>query len=334
MSPLLSMPSKAATSSAFCCGDDVEVMHEHSTGVNRMRTESTIKMFGLDISGTVIWSALSILICLSPLAGLAATLDNLKAVPHLDSAGQDAYREFLASRKHRAFAIAPGGAWSWKSGEATVQSASDSALQTCRDDGGQACVVYALDDHVAFDAHAWARLWGPYLNLDEANRAHVGLDRGERFFNLAFRDASGRGITLSELHGKVVLLHFWGSWCPPCRNEMPDLQRLHKSLESSADIQMVLLQVQENFEISRHWMLEQHLNLPLFDSGIKAKGMGMGMLSLANGMKIRDRDVAPAFPATYILDKNGVVVFSNIGPVARWPQYLPLLRDVAARSGK
>jgi len=79
-------------------------------------------------------------------------------------------------------------------------------------------------------------------------------------------------------------------------------------------------------------MLGQHLKLPLFDSGIRAKGMDM--LSLANGMKIRDRDIAPAFPATYILDKHGVVVFSNIGPVARWPQYLPLLRDVAAGSGK
>ena len=289
-------------------------------------------MLGLDISRTAIWSALSVLIWLSPLAGLAEALDNIKAIPHLDSAGQDAYREFLASRKHRAFAVAPGGAWSWKSGEATVQSASDSALQTCRDDSDQACIVYALDDHVVFDTHAWARLWSPYLNHDEANRAHVGLDRGERFFNLAFRDASGRGTTLSELHGKVVLLHFWGSWCPPCRNEMPDLQRLHKSLEPATDIQMVLLQVQENFEISRHWMLEQHLSLPIFDSGIRAQEMGM--LSLANGVKIRDRDIAPAFPTTYILDKQGIVVFSNIGPVAHWPQYLPLLRDVAARSGK
>ncbi len=328
----LSAPTDTATSSGVCCGGDTKVMHEHSTGVDRMRTESTTSMFGLDISRTVIWPALSILICLFPLAGLSATLGNIKAVPHLDSAGQDAYREFLASGKHRAFAIAPGGAWSWKSEEATVQSASDSALQTCRDDSGQACIVYALDDHVVFDAHAWAGLWGPYLNLDQANRAHVGPDRDERFFNLAFTDASGRRITLSELRGKVVLLHFWGSWCLPCRSEMPDLQRLHQLLEPSADIQMILLQVQENFEISRHWMLEQHLKLPLFDSGIRTKGMDM--LSLANGLKTRDRDIAPAFPTTYILDKHGVVVFSNIGPVARWPQYLPLLRDVAARSGK
>ena len=60
----------------------------------------------------------------------------------------------------------------------------------------------------------------------------------------------------------------------------------------------------------------------------------MDSLTLADGRKIQDRDIAAAFPTTYILDKHGIVVFSNIGPVSRWPQYLPLLRDVAARSGQ
>jgi hypothetical protein len=72
--------------------------------------------------------------------------------------------------------------------------------------------------------------------------------------------------------------------------------------------------------------------LPLYDSG--ANGKSTDALALADGRKMHDRDIAAAFPTTYILDKHGVVVFSNIGPVSRWPQYLPLLQDVAARSGK
>jgi thiol-disulfide isomerase/thioredoxin len=284
----------------------------------------------LYISRLVLWSAL--LICLIPLMAFAATLNDFKEISHLDSEGQNAYREFLVASKHRAFAIAPGGTWSWKGGADTVQSASDDALQSCLDNSGQPCIIYALDDKVVFDTHAWARLWGPYLNRSEASLAHVGLNRGERFYNLAFRDASGRTMALSELQGKVVLLHFWGSWCPPCRGEIPELQQLHRILGPSSDIQMVLLQVQEGFDVSRQWMKQQHFNLPLFDSDVKSKGMDM--LSLANGMKVHDRDIAAAFPTTYILDKHGVVVFSNIGPVADWSQFLPLLRDVAARSGK
>lgn len=276
------------------------------------------------------WSA--VLVFLSPWLVFAAPLNDIKAIPHLDSAGQESYRDFLTFDKHRAFAIAPGGAWSWKGGEISVESASKNALQTCQDDNGLRCVLYAVDDKVVFDTQAWSRLWGPYLNRPEANQARVGLRRGERFFNLAFRNSSGKPMTLSDLRGKVVILHFWGSWCLPCRSEMPELQQLHQALGASSNVQMVLLQVQEDFDISRQWTRKQHLNLPLYDSGVTSKTMSS--LTLGDGKKIQDRDIAPAFPTTYILDKHGIVVFSNIGPVSRWSQYLPLLRDVAARSGK
>jgi thiol-disulfide isomerase/thioredoxin len=272
------------------------------------------------------------LVFLSPLLALAAPLNDIKAIPHLDSAGQESYHEFLTFDKHRAFAIAPGGAWSWKGGEVSAESASKNALQTCQDDNGLRCVLYAVDDKVVFDTRAWSRLWGPYLNRTAATQAPVGQKRGERFFNLAFRNASGKPMTLSDLRGKVVILHFWGSWCPPCRSEMPELQQLHQALGASSNVQMVLLQVQEDFDMSHKWIRQQHLNLPLFDSGVKSKGMNM--LTMSDGKEILDRDIAPAFPTTYVLDKHGIVVFSNIGPVSRWSEYLPLLRDVAARSGK
>lgn len=268
----------------------------------------------------------------SSLVAQAAALNDIEAVPHLDNTGQDSYREFLAADKHRAFAIAPGAAWSWKGGEASTESASRDALQSCEEDSGQRCILYALDDRVVFDLQAWTRLWGPYLKRAEARQAHIGLNRGERFFNLAFSSASGKPLTLSDLQGKVILLHFWGSWCPPCRSEIPELQQLQQALGTSSDIRIVLLQVQEGFDISRQWARKQHLSLPLFDSGVKSKGMDT--LYLADGNKTHDRDLAPAFPTTYVLDKHGIVVFSHIGPLSRWPQYLPLLRDVAERSGK
>ncbi|MDP1896768.1 MAG: TlpA disulfide reductase family protein, partial [Sulfurimicrobium sp.] len=47
-------------------------------------------------------------------------------------------------------------------------------------------------------------------------------------------------MKLSDLRGKVLLVHFWGTWCPPCRNEMPELQKLHQALGGSSDIQLVL----------------------------------------------------------------------------------------------
>ena len=45
-------------------------------------------------------------------------------------------------------------------------------------------------------------------------------------FNL--RDVNGRTVRLSDYRGKVVLVNFWATWCPPCRAEMPDLVRLQR----------------------------------------------------------------------------------------------------------
>ena len=44
----------------------------------------------------------------------------------------------------------------------------------------------------------------------------------------ALKDVNGRTVRLSDYHGKVVLINFWATWCPPCRAEMPDLVRLQR----------------------------------------------------------------------------------------------------------
>ena len=45
---------------------------------------------------------------------------------------------------------------------------------------------------------------------------------------LTFKDLNGRVVRLSDYRGKVVLLNFWATWCPPCRVEIPDLIKLQR----------------------------------------------------------------------------------------------------------
>jgi thiol-disulfide isomerase/thioredoxin len=262
----------------------------------------------------------------------AASLQDIDAVPHLNKQGKDSYRAFLATDKHRAFAIAPGGTWGWKGAEPSTESATEEALSACQNETEQKCVLYATNDDVVFDSAAWARSWQPYVDGTAAKRAPIGSAHGNRFYDLRFKDASGKTIRLSELRGKVVLLHFWGSWCPPCQRELPELQKLRQALRRSSDIKMVLLQVREDFATSRKAIARQRLNLQLHDSG--AKDSKDDTLTLADGAKLKDRDIAAVFPTTYVLDKHGIVLFSHTGPVHDWLEYLPLLQDATAHSGR
>ena len=265
-------------------------------------------------------------------ASAAPTLGETAAVPHLTETGRDDYIQFLGSPTHRAFAIAPGGAWAWSSGKAASEEAAADALEACRSQQAQSCVLYAVDDRVVFDAKAWTRLWGPYAAAAEAGRKPVGTRRGELFPSLAFFEADGRRLTVPGLRGKVAVLHFWGSWCGPCRREMPELEKLRDSLRASDDIGFTLLQVREKFSTAAQWAAAQKINLPLFDSG--SAGESDASLLLAGGGKVGDREIAKVFPTTYVLDKHGVVVFSHVGPVRDWSQYREFLLDAARRSGR
>lgn len=262
----------------------------------------------------------------------AAELRDAQAVPQLGPRGVASYKEFLTSGPHRAFAVAPGGAWAWRSDLPSRDLAERAVLEDCRANTQQTCVLYAADDQVVFDAGAWLKLWGPYATAAEAGKAPAGVRRGEHFPDLIFHDAAGKQRKVSDYRGQVVVVHFWGSWCPPCRRELPDLQRLVRLMEKATDIRFVFLPVREPFETARQWAQGQKLNLPLFDGGVDGKGDHA--FALADGSRLPDRQVAGKFPTTYVLDKHGLVIFAHIGDASRWTEYAPFLRDAAARSGK
>ncbi len=261
----------------------------------------------------------------------APALRDVESIPHLSERGRADYREFLGGKTHRAFAIGPGGSWAWRADQINAHEALEAAVNACQEGGEQSCVPYAVDDSVVFDSAAWFRLWGPYAKRAEALSRSVGTRRGERFPDLAFRTPEGKAMKISDLRGKVLVLHFWGSWCPPCQREMPDLQKLHDRLKSASDIRFLLLPVREPFGKSFAWAGQKKIHMPLADLGVK--GEFDDQLSLSDGSRIPDRRIASKFPTTYVLDKHGIVVFSHVGETHRWSEYVNFLRDAGSRSG-
>lgn len=265
------------------------------------------------------------LACLGQHAG-AAGLEDAAAVPHLSPRGQAGYRQFLAAETHRAFAIAPGGGWGWSQGSVSADAALDQALDACQQHTRQRCVPYARDREVVFDAEGWGRLWRPYATAAEARRAPVGTERGQRFPDLVLTAPGGKPVKLSDLRGKAVVLHFWATWCPTCRQELPQFEKLQRSFSGRENLDFVFTQAREPAATSRQWLKRNGLKLALHDSG--ARDSKDDRFHLANGQTLADRQVAPVFPATYVLDLHGLVVFAMKGSAQDWGQYAPFLRDL------
>lgn len=257
----------------------------------------------------------------------AVELEGGPALPHIGAAGQAGYLEFNAVPQHKAFAIAPGGAWSWVSGKSSTEAAEAEALSACRQSTQQPCQLYASDDQVVFDEAAWTASFDLHLSAAQVAAAPLGIRRGDRLPDLALSAPDGRAVTLEDFRGKPVFLHFWGSWCPPCQSEFVDLQKLYDALKGDNTVAFVLVQGREPIAKSKRWAAKHGFTLPLYDSG--HQGRSDKAFPLSNGSLLDHRRLAPAYPSTYILDANGLVVFRQAGAGKHWEQYEKLIRHIA-----
>jgi len=258
------------------------------------------------------------------------TVSDVDAIPHVGKRARESYIDYLYADPHKAFAIGPGGAWAWQAGKASPQEAEQAAIEYCERYSQQKCVAYAVNNKLVFDNQQWPSLWGPYLSKEQAAQAPIGNRVGQRFYNLAFKDENGKHKTIADLRGKVVFVHFWGSWCPACMIEFPSLVRLQKQInqELGKQVELVILQAREPFNESVRWAKKNGFeDVKLYDSG--AKSLSDTAFLLADGSRIEDREVAKTFPTSIVLDKNGVVVFYHTGPVNNWMEYIEFFRHAA-----
>jgi peroxiredoxin len=286
-------------------------------------------MFTLLTRGALCFAGgLVLLFSSSSIAATPTPMEISQQIPHVGQKAREGYVEYSYGDSFKAFVIAPGGAWSWWSGANSETEAVEIAMRDCQKHTLQDCVPYSVNDEVVFDRDAWSTLWRPYYStLEKAKTTKTGTREGQRFPDIMFRDLDGHKKILSEYQGKVVIVHFWGSWCPPCLREFPNLQKFYTSIQQQNDVELLMLQVREPVETSLAWAQRHGFSdLPLYNS--KVSTQADTRFSLADGSSIDDRVIAPVFPSSYILDPNGVILFRHKGPIKDWLEYLPFLEDV------
>lgn len=139
----------------------------------------------------------------------------------------------------------------------------------------------------------------------DTSAVHTGADEGTAdeqtlpAIDFTLTDQYGNTHTLSDYKGKTVFLNFWATWCPPCRAEMPDIQKLYETYDTEGDDALVVLGIaapgmgSERSEEGIKDFLDEHgYTYPVLMDTTGDIFMGYGVFS---------------YPTTFMIDKDGNV---------------------------
>ena len=140
----------------------------------------------------------------------------------------------------------------------------------------------------------------PAAELTQNEIRAVGLQplkEGTAIVDFELESLGGGKRTLSSFKGKVVFLNFWATWCGPCRQEMPSMERLYQRLKGKG-LEIVAVNLQEDERSVRKFVNEYKLSFPVLLDKTGRVGSMYGARSI---------------PTTYIVDRKGYVVAGTIG---------------------
>lgn len=126
---------------------------------------------------------------------------------------------------------------------------------------------------------------------DYRNYSHPA--KGFQAPDFSLQSIQGDSVRLSDLRGKVIILNFWASWCPPCRYEMPTLQNLYQQYQHQ-DVVLLTINVtaQDSLSSLEAFITKYKLTLPIL---------------LDKDGKVAHVYQIQSLPTTFIIDSNGII---------------------------
>ncbi len=139
------------------------------------------------------------------------------------------------------------------------------------------------------------------------------VGEGDRAPGFSVTDEQGVGVSLDDYRGKVVLLNFWATWCPPCVQEMPSLDALYQELRGRGFV-VVGISVDEDDSRYRAFLDSSGVTFPTARDPERAVSVRYGTMK---------------YPESYLISREGRVLRKYVGP-EDWlrPEIANYLRSV------
>lgn len=117
----------------------------------------------------------------------------------------------------------------------------------------------------------------------------------------SLENTEGKTVKLEDLKGKVIVLNFWATWCPPCRAEIPDFIKVYDKYKSKGVEILGVSLDHKGWEVVRPFVKSNKINYPVL--------LGDQRIAQAYG-NIR------SIPTTFIIDRKGKVVDQHVGAMS------------------
>ncbi|OZU88618.1 alkyl hydroperoxide reductase [Virgibacillus indicus] len=134
---------------------------------------------------------------------------------------------------------------------------------------------------------------------ETATEATVGLNVGDMAPDFQLQTLAGETVKLSDYLGQRVIANFWATWCPPCRAEMPDMEKFHQA-KDVVILAVNLTETEPNAQQVQNFVNEFNLTFPiLLDEEIE----------VATNYGIRP------IPTSFMIDSNGIIQYKAFGAI-------------------